>query len=170
MTLLTDAIPTGPHGTAVRIDIPNIAKAGQTVDYWIVTAPGWHPLWSQYVIAAVRLDDDAPGFPPPTRHFDGATHELFVLALDPEHGPYGADEIRHYWEHPPLPILVPVNMAHQFIATDDELRQMCWNAVWAVVNGVLNPETAGNPTQIRDNWLASMTKTLAHIRGEVHAR
>lgn len=158
------AIPTGPHGTAVRIPIPDIPKAAQTVDYWIVDAPGWAMFWSQYLIAVVRLEDDVPGFPPPRRHFDGATHEQHVIALDPDGGPYDEAKIRHYWENPPIPYLTPLNHVNQFIATDDEMRQLSWYAAWAVVNAHLNPEEG------RDDWLTAMTKTLAHVRGEVHAR
>lgn len=157
-------IPTGPHGSAIRIAIPATPAAAQTADYWVVTSPGWTPWWSQWLIAAVRLQDDVPGFPPPKRHFDGATHEQMVVALDPQHGPYDAAKIAAYSENPPVPIVLPVSQVNQFIATDDEIQDLCWFAAWAVINGALNPEGS------RVDWLTSMTKTLAHVRGEVHAR
>lgn len=158
------AIPTGPHGTALRIAIPAIPSAAQTVDYWVLTAPGWASAWDQYLLGVVRLDDDVPGFPPPRRDFDGATHEQMVVALNPEFGPYDTDRIARYFGDPPVPFLTPINHINQFIGTDDEMRQLCWYAAWGVVNAHLNPEEG------QDDWLTSMTKTLAHVRGEVHAR
>ena len=53
--------------------------------------------------------------------------------------------------------------------TIPDARYTAQLAAQAVVDGVLNPETADAPSRIRENWLASVTKTLAHMRGEVHA-
>lgn len=158
----------GPYGTALRLDIPDRPEAAQTVDHWLITAPPYHPLWSQYVLCVVRLDD-LPGWPAPYRQFEGATHELIVVTLNPEHGPYDVDKMAGYANAAKLPILTPVNIAHQLTASDDELREVAALAAWAVVNGHLNPETADAPERIRRAWLASLTKTLAHIRGEAHA-
>lgn len=160
----------GPFGEAVRLTFPDIAATSQTVDGWLITAPTYHPLWSQYSMSVVRLDDDAPGFPPPYHQFPGTTHELLVMALNPDHGPQTAETMTGYAETGGLPYLTPVNHAHQFIACDQELRQLASLAAWGVVNGHLNPETGDAPALIREAWLASLTKTLAHIRGEAHAR
>lgn len=66
----------GPFGTAERIGFDReLPQAAQTLDYWLITAPVYHPVWSQYVLACVRLDDGVPGFGPPKRQFPGATHE-----------------------------------------------------------------------------------------------
>lgn len=158
----------GPYGTALRLAIPDVPRAAQTVDHWLITAPAYHPAWSQYTLAVVRLDD-LPGWPPPVRQFDGATHEVIVVALDPEHGPYDVDKMAGYAVTADLPFLTPVNIAHQFTADDAEMRELASLAAWAVVHGALNPETADAPERIRGQWLTSLVKTLAHIRGEVHA-
>jgi hypothetical protein len=159
----------GPYGTAVELSLDG-PRAGQTVCHWLLTAPAFHPLWSQYVLCCVRLDD-VPGFPPPHRKFPGATHEFIVVALDPTHGPYDVAKMAGYAERGGgLPFLTPVNIAEQFTATDYEMRQVCALAASAVVmHAALNPETGDAPTRIREEWLASITKTLAHMRGEVHA-
>lgn len=52
---------------------------------------------------------------------------------------------------------------------DDEMVEMAALAAAAVVHGALTPETADAPERIRESWLSSMTKTLAHIRREAHA-
>jgi len=156
---------TGPYGTAVRIELPDKPEAAQTTDYWLITAPAYHPLWNQYVLGCVRLDH-VPGFPAPYIAFPGATHEIHVVALDPSAGIRKPSNILDG----PLPFLLPINIAHQFEATNDEMREACWFAAWGVTAGHLNPETADAPKLIREQWLGSLTKTLAHMRGEAHAR
>lgn len=159
----------GLYGRAHKMPLPDIPQAAQTVAHWLLTAPTYHPLWSQYVLACVRLQDNAPGFAPPRRKFQGATHEVLVVALDPECGPYDTDKILGYADAGNMPYLTPVNIAEQFIATDDEMGRLTELAAAGVVNGRLNPESADAPTRIREEWLTALTKTLAHIRGEVHA-
>lgn len=159
----------GAYGSAEPIPIPDIPQAAQTVAHWLLTAPAYHPAWSQYVLACVRLQDDVPGFPPPQRKFDGTTHEVLVVALDPKDGPYYVDKILGYAETGSMPYLTPVTIAEQFIATDEEMSRLTELAAAGVVNGMLNPETADAPPTIRAMWLGSLTRTLAHIRGEAHA-
>lgn len=159
-------VVVGPLGRAERVQLAGVPRAEQTVGHWLITAPAFHPLWSQYVLVVVRLDDDVPGFPPPHRQFLDATHELLVVSLDPESGPHTPTSLL---EPGGLRYLTPVNVCHQFIATDDEMRQVLGLATRTVVHGGLNPESADAPATIRAQWLISITKTLAHIRGELHA-
>ena len=160
-------VKDGPYGTAIRLDIDGLPNGEETVCSWLITAPACHPLWSQYNLAVVRLRDGIPGFPPPVRQFDGATHEMLVITLNPEHGPYDENMARKYAAGN-LPVLTPVNVAHQFEGTDDEAEQLAAWAAWGVVNGYLEPESSNGATRIRAGWKTSMVKTLAHIRGEVH--
>jgi len=158
----------GPFGLAQKASLPDTPRAAETVCQWLLTAPTYHPAWSQYLLMVVRLRDDVPGFPPPHRQFDGATHELLVIVLDPTRGPVNvlqlSDADFRYG------FLEPVNHAHQFEATDGEVEELADLAARAVVSGVLNPETGDAPDRIRGQWLSSLTKTLAHLRGEEHAR
>ena len=154
------------YGRAVRLEWPDVPDAAESVCGWVIDAPAYHPLWSQYHLAVVRLRDDVPGFPPPRRKFIGATHELNVVALNPEAGAY-TEADAHACR--PLPYLLPVNIAEQFEGTDPEMEQLAWFAAWGVTIGLLNPETGDAPTAIREHWLGVLTKTLAHIRGEEHA-
>lgn len=158
----------GPYGTALKLTLPDVPEAAETVSSWLITAPIWHPAWSQYLLAVVRLRD-LPGWPEPQRQFTGATHELFVVTLDPGSGPYGADIVDKYMVAGNLPVLTPVNVAHQIEGTDAEAEELGALAVVGVVHGALEPEASNGPQRIRDGWKASMVKTLAHIRGEEHA-
>jgi len=162
----------GAYGTAEAVPLPDVPEAAESLCTWLLTAPHAHPAWSQYLMPVVRLRDGIPGMPPPKRQFPGATHELIVIALDPEHGPYTPDNLRQRYMDPGnsqygrLPYLTPGNVAHQIEGSDDEGRML---AAWGVTAGVLNPETSDAPGRIRGDWKASLVKTLAHIRGEGHA-
>lgn len=165
---MTSQTETGPLGRAEKLDVPEIPESAETVCHWLITAPAYHPAWSQYLLPVVRLRDGIPGMPPPKRQFQGATHELIVVALNPEHGPYTAENMARF-HGGGLPFLTPVNIAHQIEGTDSEAEQLAYYAVKGIVNGVLNPETARAPARIRAEWKSSLVKTLAHLRGEEHA-
>lgn len=154
----------GQYGTAEPIEIPAIASAVETICHWLLTAPIYHPFWSQYLLYAVRLTDDLPGFPEPHHQFEGTTHEVGVIVLNPEEGRQTPDTMSQHSIDGTAPFLHPVNICEQFIATDDEIRRLVSLCAQAVVHGLLNPDTDG-----RAGWLPAMTKTLAHFRSEPHA-
>lgn len=165
MTDQTTDVATGPYGTARRIPPANYRDSKPAgIDGWIITAPHAHPLWSQYALAVVSLAE-IPGQPDAHRHYPEATHELHVLALNPEHGPYDAARIG-----PPGTIhyLTPVNIAEQITATDDQARRLAELCARAVVDGVLTPETGDAPDRIRAAWRSSIHQTLNHDRDPHH--
>jgi len=155
---------TGPYGTAHRIPRANYAATSPAaLDGWIITAPCWHPLWSQYLLSVVTLAD-VEGAPPANKRRADFTHELTVLALNPEYGPYtaatyGRDHLRY---------LTPVNIAEQFTTTDDQARDLAVLAAHACVQGVLNPETSDAPDRIRALWRTTITRTLEHPDHQEH--
>lgn len=160
----------GPYGHAEPIPMPDIPVAAETCCAWLITAPHAHPAWTQYQLAVVRLRDNMPGFPPPKRHFIGATHELLILAINPDHGPWTvAAALEALHADRGIPFLTPVNLVLQFEATDDEMRQCADLSCRAIVNGHLSPEAPLGRESFTAAWLESWTKTLAHIRGEEHA-
>lgn len=169
---MTDLID-GAHGRAERVPLGDGPEWAETVCSWLLTAPWAHLLWSQYNLVVVRLRDGVPGFPPPKRQFDGATHELIVVALNPEHGDarglFTPAALRGFTDGPGLPMLTPANIAEQIEATDAEAAELAELAARAVVNARLCPETDDAPDRIRMDWKASLVKTLAHMRGEAHA-
>lgn len=140
-------------------------RASETVCMWLVNAPVYHPAWSQYVLLVVRLTDGMPGYPPPHHQFEGTTHELLVMVLDPEKGRQTVESVDAlHAAGKSAPYLMSPNVVEQFIATDAEMRAVAFLCSQAVVRGQLNPDTDG-----RSGWLPAITKTLAHIRGEAHA-
>lgn len=155
-------------GSAIKLRVEGMPNNEETVCHWLITAPGYHPLWSQYLLAVVRLRD-LEGWPPPKRQFPGATHELLVVTLNPEHGPYDETLPSKFAPGGNLPYLTPINVAEQIEGTDDEADKLAELGVWGIVNGALEPESSNGPERIRAAWKTSMVKTLAHIRGEVHA-
>jgi hypothetical protein len=171
---------SGPFGTAFREVLPDRPDTAETVCRWVITAPQANPFWSQYALGVVRLRSGVPGFPEPQLRFVGASHELHVVTLNPEHGPYTPERVAGELDHG-LPFLEPVNIVEQFTATDDEMRHLAGLAVLGVLHGLLTPETAviaptgliGHvqhiPNETRERWLTALVKSLAHIRGEEHA-
>jgi hypothetical protein len=159
---MTEQLPdvaTGPYGTARRIPPANYrAHKPAGVDGWIITAPYWHPFWSQYMLAVVSLAD-IPGQPDAVRHYPDATHELHVVALNPDHGPYDAALIG-----PPgtIHFLTPVNVVEQITTTHDQARRLTELCARAVVDGLLTPETGDAPDRIRAAWRTAIHQTLDH--------
>lgn len=166
----------GPYGKAEAIPIPDRPDAAETLCQWLITAPMYHPMWTQYLLFVVRLRDDIPGFPPPERQFVGATHEMMLFALNPDPEDTGTP-MRHtpksllerIENNKGLPYLTPINIAQQHEATDEEMERVAELSAWAVIQGLMEPETSNGAERIREHWLTSATKTLAHIRGEEHA-
>lgn len=148
---------TGGYGTAHRMPAHAYADRPATLDCWIITADCWHPAWSQYMLGLVHLAD-TPGAPPAKKRAPDATHELLVVALNPEHGPYDAATARSDQLHH----LTPVNIAEQFTATDEQALRITRLCARAVVDGRLTPETGDAPTQIRAWWHARIRDTLEH--------
>lgn len=152
---------TGPHGTAERIpdnvivpaDIPTATRSG-----WLITAPGYHPLWSQYALWLITLAD-VPGVPPAVKHDDAATHEIMVLPLDPENGPHPIEALGSTF----IEYVGRGNIAQQFTADSDEhaahAAELCARAV---TDGLLNPETGDAPDRIRAAWKYTIAATLDH--------
>lgn len=159
----------GPFGHAEQVPDIDIPSTAETVVSWLIDSPYYHPLWTQYMLFVVRLRDDQPGFPQPYHKFEGTTHELITASLNPDYPVSVPRLVEMFIDHETVHWLEPINIHEQFIATDDEMRKMAWIAAWAITQGDLTPETADAPDRIREDWLVSMTKTLAHIRGEEHA-
>lgn len=151
---------TGTHGTAHRVPPAHYrADSPAGLDSWVITAPCWHPLWSQYSLSVITLAD-LPGVPPARKQDPSATHELLVVALNPDHGPYDAKTIT--LTAGGLFFLRPVNIAAQFTATDDQARDLAGLCARAVVDGLLNPETGDAPERIRAAWRWTIRRTLEH--------
>jgi hypothetical protein len=163
----TDVLPEGPRGTCLRL--PAHEKWPATVCAWVVSAPWAHPVWSQYVISVVHLRDvDGVGAASITR--PGSTHELLVVALNPQYPITTARDFVALAERGTSPLLTPPNVVHQFRCDDDEdAVEVCWLAVTAVLNARLTPEPEGI-VGAREEWVAGIAMTLDHQRDPHHGR
>lgn len=157
---------TGAFGAAHRIPPGHYQGSHPAgLDSWIITAPAWHPHWSQYNLGVVSLAA-IPGLPPANLQRPHVTHELSVVALDPRHGPYDANDLPDGG----LRFLLPPNIAEQFTTTDAQARRLALLCARAVVDGLLCPETAGAAERIRAAWHSSIHQTLAHDHDPHHGR
>lgn len=105
---------------------------------WIVEAPWAHPVWHSYAIGLIHLRP-IEGQPPPVISREGATHEMFVYALDPSKPrQLMVTGFRRWGEG----AMVPVNYVGQFIEVTDELAvEQVEKAVRAVIDGRLSPDS-----------------------------
>lgn len=150
----------GLCGRAQQVAVPADERTGRTVAWWLIDAPAFSHLWSQYLLVVVRLDGEVPGVEAPAAQFDGATHQLMILTLDPGQL-IAADELHDVTPDTRFHALQPLNVVQQFEATDEEMVHLADLSATDIVNGT-EPED-------NDRWLAILVKTLAHIRGEPHA-
>ena len=160
----------GPRGRAQKLTInPELPGAATILTWWLLTG-GWHPVWSQFSLSVMRLEN-SPGLPPATLQFPGATHELLVLALNPGDPPrvHAPDDLGRAGLAACGGYLEPVDVVHQFTATDDEMTQLAELCARACTDGRLNPSTDDGRTYYRGQWLTACVRTLAHMRGEEHA-
>jgi hypothetical protein len=125
------------HTRIWQVDISQFeaAKALGGVALWLIEAPWAHPLWHSYVLSLVSLRP-VEGQPPPVCYFDGATHEMMLMALDP-------DEPRQpMFDEMAFEVLMPANFGAQMIVeTDAEATAKVAAAVAMIAKGELNPDT-----------------------------
>jgi hypothetical protein len=127
-------------GKAWKYDIPESSPAA--LEAWLVHRPDAHPLWSNYMVSIVTLAD-VPGMPPAKKRTRSCTHELQVLALDPEHEPDPDKSTGSKFLYPP-------NFVRQFEDFTDDLAKLVGERLVAgFVNGDVNPDTDHRTCQER---------------------
>lgn len=67
-------------------EVTNIPPGTAVVKSWLLTLPDHHPLWDHYSLSVITLAE-IPGVPAPVIAVPGATHEILLLALDPNSTP-----------------------------------------------------------------------------------
>lgn len=122
---------------------------GSEVATWLVEAPWAHPFWHSYMIHLQHLRPITSG-PLVGKekdivfHLPGATHELWVKALDPDQ-PRQEQLDTGLWRP-----LSPSNFAAQIIASSDAAAlERVENAVREICAGQLSPDT-----DYRSFWVA----------------
>src|SRR5205085_2875503 len=79
--------------TELPTDLPpteGMPEQVATLAHWFVSAPAAHPVWPHYLLFCVHLRDVPGQSRPPFRRFPDASHELMLIALNPEVGPWSA--------------------------------------------------------------------------------
>lgn len=135
------AFEVNPDGSSQRD--PELVDA--VLDQWVVEAPWAHPVWHSYLIVLIHLRS-APNMPEPTIYLEGATHEMWVNALNPE---VSRQELIETGEISKKQWLEPGNFAAQLVEpSDDAARQRVMRAVAEIVRGDLSPDT-----DFVDDWI-----------------
>lgn len=121
-------------------------KHDATVSSWIVSAPWAHPFWSDYwvYLCHLRPIDRGDGPIETKNYLEGATHEMWVAALDPgvKAAEHGELLVPRY--------LTPMNFGAQMIYPSDQVAaQHIEGAVRDVLERRLNPDT-----DFRRQWIA----------------
>lgn len=142
-------------GSAWRADVEKLSqgRAHAGVASWLVSAPWAHPLWSGYAIECIHLRS-VSGLGPPIIHLQGATHEMWIFAIDP-------DWVLNPGRRPAL--LQPVNFAAQFHAESDAAAAAgIEGAIREILQGTLSPDT-----DYRQQWAARFGSNM--LRGGLAA-
>lgn len=155
----------GAAGEAWRVRMPEVGKRALpdhdgTVDTFIVRAPGCHVFWSHWMVIVVHLRP-IPGVKPAHVKREGATHELLILALNPEQPLPPLDASAPGWR---VHHLTPIDVAEQFVAANDAIAaRICELAVLAIVDGVASPDQ-----DWRRWWSLATQQTAQHFAAGVH--
>lgn len=153
----------GAAGTATEVVVTKAPTLSQSaiVASWFLHCPGQAIFWNDYLLSTIHLRP-IDGDPRPAEiRWPGSTHELILLALDPDEHPSPADPST--WEP-----LMPPNFCEQFeVPSDEAAADLVARAARAVVDGLLpaEPPLSGQV----EPWRTAIIRTSAHLRGEEHA-
>jgi hypothetical protein len=126
---------------------------------YLVHRPGAHPLWSCYWISVVHLRVE-PELQTPKLQFDGASHELSIWSLNPDHMATPDPSVRVE----DLKWLEPPDLSFQFTGTDDEAERLVGDAVAVICRYArVSPDS-----DFRAWWNRALTNTLEHYRTGAH--
>lgn len=148
MTPIEDPIRIPPtltslHGRAWAVDIDGAFKRlGRSreefgdVASWLIEASWAHPIWHSYWINLNHLRPVSGQMAPLHFYLEGATHEVWVKALDPARPRQAMIETGN------MAPLQPGNFAAQIIERSDEAAQeRIKDAVQLICQGKLSPDT-----------------------------
>lgn len=148
-------IPISPVGQRGRPD------ADGTVIGWLLHAPGAHPFWNYYAIAVIHLRP-IDGVRPPTIRVEGATHELMIIALNPEKPLPDLDAVGR--GEASFEFLTPIDVVEQFSVRDDaEAARLGELAIRVCVDGLASPDQ-----DWRSWWKRAIAETAEHFRAGRH--
>lgn len=157
----------GAYGRAWSVAMQPLGERGRpdwdaTLALWVISAPGSHPLWWWYTMTVVHLRAIA-GVKPAHIEVPGSTHELVLVALNPEE-PVPNIEALERGDFRSLHSLTPPNLVEQFqVSNDTEGLRLGELAVEAIVHGIISPDT-----DYRSVWRRLIPETARHLRDGIH--
>jgi hypothetical protein len=154
----------GDSGWSEIVPIPPEARnAEHNISAWLLFAPSAHPMWSFHLMYAVDLKPHV-GFSA-NLAFPEATHEIGVLALNPESQPYTVEDLQRIVsaELGSIPYLEPPDAVVQVSATDEQVRLLAIYAARAVAHGQLVPDS-----DYASSWSESLRDKLQHLQTGGH--
>lgn len=163
MKLSVGRILKGPAGTATEVLMEGKRATPDqtaTLSTWFFDCPGQSPFWDNYLLSIIHLRP-IEGVKPADIRVPGATHEVLLLALDPNKKPQATKLKSWSW-------LLPMNLCEQVELPDDKAAVVLLAQVaGAVVDGRLwaEPPLSGQ----KEPWRTVLVRTAAHHRGEEHA-
>lgn len=152
----------GRSGWSEVIPIPPEARnAKENLCAWLLYAPRAHPMWAFHVLYVLDLNAD----PFMEKQFEEATHEIGVLALNPEFQPYTVVELQGTLEAPgtTMPYLTPPDVIVQVTASDEQAKLLASYGARASAEGSLVPDSDHARA-----WEGSLRSTLQHIQAGGH--
>lgn len=158
---------TGRLGQAWTLPVdPSMIVAPEqaaTLALVFLALPPVHPLWPRYLLCGIHLRDVEGQSKPPTKRSPNATHELMLIALNPEKGEYTPENVSEKLLAGGC-YLTPLNIVEQVEdLTDEQFRQLVPLIARALCDGFL----AAEPNDFmgaRDFWKISLNRTCSHIR------
>lgn len=158
---------SGPFGQAWSIMLQPIGQRGKPdfdamISHTIISAPQSHPLWWIYALSIIHLRH-IDGVKPAHVKFPGATHELMLLALNPEKPVPDIDAMEH-GDFDSFHLLQPANLVEQFqVPSDAYAWYLGETAIKAIVDGIISPDT-----DYRSQWKHAIAETAKHLREGGH--
>jgi hypothetical protein len=102
---------------------------------WLLYRPDAHPWWHYYSVSLIHLRP-LPGQPWPKKEHADSTHEILILALDPEACPEPDSEKPEEFAY-----LRPANLVHQLRGLTDAAALSIFEAFIAALEQRLSPDT-----------------------------
>ena len=157
---MTQSPVSGAWGTAVPMTVPPGYQCAPIMQHWLVTAPGFHPTRTQYIMALLSLAD-FPFLVPAVKWFREATHEIVILPLDMPAQTSRSTVVA--LTDDTLTWFRPSEVRCQFRARHLHATAVLPRLVRAVVAQGWNPEIGLDPRGCRAVWKAAVDRNLAQV-------
>ena len=156
---LHDADYAGPAARAWTVTDPDLGRPpSSAVGIWLIEATSAHLVWNYRLVSIAHLREHRD-LPQPVLTREGATHELVIVSLDPDH-----DNTVDPTDLTTMKILTPVDVAQQLVLPDDNAAFTLGTlAVQLCVEGRLVPDSDFRTTWQR--WLLHQERALANRPG-----